>query len=81
VTTVTSSTETDYHIQVANPFVAKPSVIGSEGINIQAAFGNGIDAHRAQGFLFNTTSYDGFTLYPASGTITGTAYVYAYRNE
>ena len=76
-----SSSETDFHVQIANPQVAKISLIGSEGINVQTAYSNGIDAYRAQGFLNNSTAYDGFTLFPASGTITGTVYVYGYRNS
>lgn len=34
------------------------------------------------GFFFGlTTQFDGFTIYPASGTITGTLRVYGYRNS
>jgi hypothetical protein len=75
-----SNAETEYHSQIANPQVTKTTMMNSEGINVQAAFGNGIDAYRAQGFLFNTTSYDGFTLFAASANITGTVYVYGYRS-
>jgi hypothetical protein len=32
------------------------------------------------GLFNNTTQFDGFTIYPASGTITGTIRVYGYRN-
>jgi hypothetical protein len=36
----------------------------------------------AMGGLHNTaTAYDGFSIYPASGTITGTLRVYGYRNS
>jgi hypothetical protein len=31
-------------------------------------------------FVTNTTSYDGFTFYPDSGTVTGTLRVYGYKN-
>jgi len=34
---------------------------------------------RGGGYVDNTTSYTGFTVYPSSGTITGTALVYGYR--
>ena len=49
------------------------------------AHGNSTDA-AAQSALMTgthrlTTSYDGFTLYPESGTITGTIRVYGYRNS
>ena len=33
------------------------------------------------GYFDNTTVFDGFTLYMASGTFTGTVRVYGYRNS
>jgi len=33
------------------------------------------------GYNSSATAYDGFTIYPASGTITGTVRVYGYRNS
>jgi hypothetical protein len=35
---------------------------------------------RTGGFVANTTSYDGFTVYPQSGTISGVIRVYGFSN-
>jgi len=56
-----------------NPFLAQRTVISYALITDSAIFNGG-------GFLNNTSSYTGFTLTKASGTITGgTIYVYGYR--
>jgi hypothetical protein len=62
---------------IYTPFLAKPTGVKSD---TQRQTANSA-AFWLQGFLDNTTSYTGFTLTVASGTITGgTIRVYGYRN-
>lgn len=75
----TSNAETGYEWSVFNPRVAKNTVLQGQGVNNQAAFGNGIDAYRFQSFVQNSTQYDGFTIFPSAGTLSGTLAVYGVR--
>jgi len=74
-----SSTETFYTMTIANPYAALPTYVFADGVNNQTAFSNGIDAYKSQGFLQNTTSYDGFEIISGGGNLTGTLYVYGCR--
>jgi hypothetical protein len=60
-------------IDVSRPFLAKPTVTSSTGYRADQygiATGGG---HKV------AASYDGFTLFPSTGTFTGTLRVYGYR--
>jgi len=62
------------YITVQNPFLAEETFV-------QATSTTGVYSGNATGQLPNTTSYTGFTLVSAGGTITGgTIRVYGYRN-
>jgi hypothetical protein len=47
--------------------------MGGDNVNWFSAAGGGQ--------LTTSTQYDGFTIYPNSGNITGTVRVYGYRNS
>jgi hypothetical protein len=50
-------------------------------INSQGDDGAAISSYNGAGYLINSTQYDGFTLYPSSGTFTGTYRVYGMRSS
>jgi hypothetical protein len=63
-------------IVMSNPFVATPT----RAVNQFAAFSASLSAG-AGGFFHNvSTSYDGFTMFPASGNITGVVRVYGIKD-
>ena len=73
-----SSTPTPYSLDIFNPNVASKT-----GISLIAA-GYNDTSHTIfnfthQGLHVPATAYDGFTIYAASGTITGTVTVYGYN--
>lgn len=69
--------------------------VGTGNINVFNPFDSGLKTHMHHssimqngvqteyiGDLFNlTTSFDGFTIYPTSGTVTGTVRIYGLRNS
>ena len=57
-----------------NPNLAQFTTINAQSFQADSYFTTG--GWKAD----NLTQYDGFTLYPASGTITGTIRVYGYKN-
>ena len=60
-------------INLTNPFNAQTTVM--------TVSGNGAEYLLLKnGYVNNTTSYDGITIYPSTGTITGTIRVYGYKN-
>ena len=64
-------------IDVMNPNLAKPT-----GINTSVVYTYGTLQWRGYAALFTaTTQFDGFTIYPSSGNMTGTLRVYGYRNS
>lgn len=65
-------------IFVFAPQTAKESLLNGLCTHVQSS-GN-IDTYSFWGMLNNTTSYDGFTLFPNTGNITGTVRVYGLRN-
>jgi hypothetical protein len=78
---LTSSFEVGYSdgsvgLNVYNPFKSFKTIIGKLlGLN------NDNDVHYGGGGNMSvTTSYTGFTVYPVSGTITGTVQVYGYKD-
>jgi|LakMenEpi03Aug12_release.lakeMendotaPanAssembly.Ray.scaffolds.fasta_scaffold448476_2 hypothetical protein len=72
-----SNQQTSFEVWIYNPQLAKYTLARGTSTNIQS--GGTIDAYTWNGFLYNTTAYDGITVYPASGTLTGTLRVYGLR--
>ena len=71
------STRTLTHVDIGNPFLATNTVyMQNESASIGGA---NIQMHSGTHGL--SVSYDGLTVYPASGTITGTIRVYGYKNS
>jgi hypothetical protein len=68
-----SADSAGHAIDVLSPMLAQQTSVLqiSQGSIGQILFGQ----------VANTTAYDGFTVFPASGTITGTIRVYGYRNS
>jgi hypothetical protein len=65
----------NFTIDIADPFAgARTSLLA------QALLGSP-DLYLYSGLYDGTTSFDGFTLYTTTGTITGTVRVYGYRNS
>lgn len=72
----------------ANPGFSSIDVFNPQ-LSVKTAFAGSFSAASTTDFRFNalgglmsvTTAYDGFTLLPDSGTITGTVRVYGYRNS
>jgi hypothetical protein len=60
-------------INVLNPFLTKVSFVT---LNHAIDASTSVEMSLRYGGLNNSTSYDGFTFYPTSGTVTGTIYVY-----
>jgi hypothetical protein len=63
-------------ISFAGPFKTDETSILSIGNTSQDT----IRAAQSYGIVNNTTSYDGFTIFPSSGTITGIMRAYGYNN-
>lgn len=62
--------------------IRAPFTTGANKFIVGTSFGGGGgDAYSGVpcGQILNTSSYDGFTIFPASGTLTGTVAVYGYR--
>lgn len=63
--------------QISSPFIATPTFCLSTitmGSSSRTDGGTSYTQHKL------STSYDGFTLFPSSGTITGTLRIYGYKN-
>ena len=73
-----STTRNSLNLEVFNPFLAAQTGYRTASVDYLSAGGFVLTGG---GFLNNTTSYSGFVLTPASGTLTGgTIRVYGYRN-
>jgi hypothetical protein len=67
-------------VEIMSPFLSSQTVgVSRLGIAAAAASSNGV-AVESFGFS-GTTSFDGFTLFLASGTFTGTLRIYGYANS
>ncbi len=71
VANILNTGRTSSSIDVCNPFAA-------EQASFQGTSAGGLGAFFRGGLMTVTTSYDGFTLIPGSGNITGTVSVYGY---
>lgn len=65
-------------ITVLNPFATAKTMVGGYGI---FNGGSGIEVQNKMGTFTATTSFTGFSIFPASGTITGTIRVYGLANS
>jgi predicted small secreted protein len=73
-----TTTNTHLEFDLFNPFVTKNTIL-TNATWLQATSAGGLG--KTNGYLSNTTSYSGFTIGLATGTITGgTVRVYGYRN-
>ena len=75
------STDADtnsYTMDLSSPFLSRKKQIITTGQEHRS--GTGGILHQSGGIISSTVSHDGFTLFPASGTITGTIRVYGYKN-
>jgi hypothetical protein len=66
-------------IDIMNPFPASATVMQGDGQTFLSNLGFSY-TQRLSGTSFAATSFDGFTLIPASSTITGKVRVYGYSN-
>lgn len=69
-----ASSNTIYQVLVANPFTVAETRMRSCNAPYQTFY------DIAAGFVL-TTSFDGFTIFPSTGTISGTIRVYGYKNS
>jgi hypothetical protein len=65
-------------IEVANPMLAVPKITQSQGMSISSSAGNRI-FRVGNAYKDNTNTFTGFTIFPGSGTITGTISVFGVR--
>ncbi len=73
-----SSRPTVFTVEVYNPFIATQTTLNVACSNPDTS--NTIFAFQHQGYNSQATAQDGFTIFPASGNITGTISVYGYNN-
>lgn len=73
---ISPSNPAQYIIEVSNPFASLNKPISAFGNNSVSGTGNQI--HQIAGTIFNTSSYNGFTLFGANN-ISGTVSIYGYR--
>jgi hypothetical protein len=66
-------------ITILDPFATDETLLNVNAVTYSNS-GTMYNAYVA-GAVNNTTSYDGFTVYPLSGTLTGTIRVYGYKNS
>jgi len=75
VITDTGAAERGMTMNIFNPFAAKITLINSQ-------LGQMVSTRQQPSFSYgtqnSTTSFDGFTLFPSSGTMTGTMSIYGY---
>lgn len=67
-----------YVINIGSPFLAQRTTMDMTGIGWGS---NASQGGKSWSQHFQNTSYDGCTLFPLSGTFTGTARLYGYRNS
>jgi hypothetical protein len=74
----TYSNFSQYSIEIKAPFLSQRTIWNSSGSYVS----NGGVPYQVliMGYVDLSTSFDGITFYPSSGTITGTVRIYGYRN-
>ncbi len=71
-------TDSNLQLWIGNPFASDETTFNFQGSWRQSTpLSIGV---YGGGFVNNTTSYDGFSLIPSAGTITGTVRIYGVRN-
>ena len=65
-------------VEFVGPFDSLPTIFTEKSLDTRTDSGT---VFAGGGFHNVTTSYDGFTVFPATGTITGTVRVYGYLNS
>lgn len=65
---------------IYNPAISGPSV-ATFAANRLTSSGNGIVSYYGGTYYLTSNTNDGFSLFPSSGTITGTVRVYGYQNS
>jgi hypothetical protein len=65
-------------VNVYSPFESAVTRVFASGTNKRASNTSAVFMHG--NIIDNTTSYDGITFYPSSGTVTGTIRVYGFNN-
>jgi hypothetical protein len=74
----TYPTWSQYNIEMKAPFLSQRTIWNSSGAYVTNA---GVPYQvLIMGYQDSSSSFDGITFYPGSGTITGTVRVYGYRN-
>jgi hypothetical protein len=73
-------TRSNYQINVARPFTTDTH---KQLTTIGAVFNSSVSTivRNIAGYIVSSTQFDGFTMIAGSGTLTGTARVYGYRNS
>ncbi len=66
------------NLEIVSPFATARTYFSNTSFQPASTTNNAIDV--VTGFFNATTSFDGFSIYPDSGTITGTIRVYGYKN-
>ena len=74
----TDANGSDVSLNIFRPFVTSPTNM-TTGVGYDSYSGAMISNFVSSHSL--STSYDGFTLYPSTGTMTGTVRIYGYRNS
>jgi hypothetical protein len=64
---------------IFSPKLSEVTRLSGTSMGLQSNFA-GVRGMTVNGFFDNSTSFDGFTIYPAGGTMTGTVRVYGYVN-
>jgi hypothetical protein len=65
-------------LDIFSPFATNQAIYFANNLRISGSVSN---ENKRSGGMTVTTSYDGFTLFAASGTITGSIRVYGYKNS
>jgi hypothetical protein len=78
IASIGSEARSPLMLEIGNPFIAENTTYASRSYAVRI----GIDTYQNifSGAFRNTTSFTGFTIFPASGTITGTVRVYGFKN-
>jgi hypothetical protein len=75
---INASARTSLKIELYNPFLSSTKHwVGHAGVNVDTA----VYVNQITGGFNNTNSFTGMTIYPSTGTVTGTLRIYGYQNS